>query len=294
MGSIIPLDSTSVADGPDLPPLRDVIARHELRAVKALGQHFLLDLNLTRRIARAAGGLDAGSTVEVGPGPGGLTRALLIEGAAKVYAVEKDRRCLAALADLAAAFPGRLEVIEADALVTDVTVLGGAPRRIVANLPYNVSTSLLADWMGCLARDPLCLESLTLMFQKEVAERLAAAPGSRVYGRLSVLCQWLCEVRALFDVPPRAFTPAPRVTSSVVRFVSRGRPLAPAPLAHLERVTAAAFGQRRKMLRQSLRSLGADTPALIAAAGVAETARAETLSVADFCALARALETQGL
>ena len=286
--------SDEIGGDSGLPPLRAVIARHELRAVKALGQHFLLDLNLTGRIARAAGELGAGSTVEVGSGPGGLTRALLAEGAAKVFAVEKDRRCLGALRDLAAAFPGRLEVIEADALDRDVTELGQPPRRIVANLPYNVSTALLAAWMERLYRDPGCLESLTLMFQKEVAQRLAAAPGGRVYGRLSVLVQWLCEVQRLFDVPPRAFTPPPKVTSTVVSFQPRAKPLAPASLRHLERVTAAAFGQRRKMLRQSLRSLGADSAALIAAAGVPETARAETLGVADFCGLARALENQGL
>ena len=276
-----------------LPPLRAVIARHQLRAVKALGQHFLLDLNLTGRIARAAGELGVGSTVEVGAGPGGLTRALLAEGAAKVIAVEKDRRCLGALRDLAAAFPGRLEVIEADALDAGVTDLGQPPRRIVANLPYNVSTVLLVAWMKCLSREPGCLESLTLMFQKEVAQRIAAAPGGRVYGRLSVLVQWLCDVHRLFDVPPRAFTPPPKITSTVVRLLPRATPLAPASIRHLERVTAAAFGQRRKMLRQSLRSLGADTAALIAAAAVPESARAETLAVTDFCALARALEDQG-
>jgi 16S rRNA (adenine1518-N6/adenine1519-N6)-dimethyltransferase len=277
---------------PDLPPLREVIARHGLGAVRALGQHFLLDLNLTRRIARAAGPLTDGSTIEVGPGPGGLTRALLIEGAAKIYAIEKDRRCLGALAELVAAFPGRLEVVEADALEVDVATLGAAPRRIVANLPYNISTVLLIRWLARLAEAPGCLESLTLMFQKEVAQRLTAAPGSRTYGRLSIPTQWLCETRTLFDVPARAFTPPPKVTSTVVGLVPRPAPSHPASLGHLERVTAAAFGQRRKMLRQSLRGLGVDTMALIAAAGIEETARAEELSVAQFCALARALEAQ--
>ena len=279
-----------MAREPDLPPLREVIARHGLGAVKALGQHFLLDLNLTRRIARAAGPLAGGSTIEVGPGPGGLTRALLLEGAGKVYAIEKDRRCLGALAELAEAFPGRLEVVEADALEVDVAALGAPPRRIVANLPYNISTALLMRWLARLAETPDCLEGLTLMFQKEVAQRLTAAPGSRTYGRLSIPCQWLCETRALFDVPARAFTPPPKVISTVVGLTPRAAPLHPAALPYLERVTAAAFGQRRKMLRQSLRALGADTKALIAAAEASETARAEELSVAQFCALARALE----
>lgn len=275
---------------PDLPPLREVIAQHGLGAVKSLGQHFLLDMNLTRRIARAAGDLATGSTIEVGPGPGGLTRALLLEGAARVHAVEKDRRCIAALGQLAGVFPGRLEIIEGDALTMDVAGLGAPPRRIVANLPYNIAAPLLAGWLESLYRAPGCFDGLTLMFQKEVAQRLAAAPGSRAYGRLSVVSQWLCEVRTLFDVPPRAFTPPPKVTSTVVRLRPRPAPQCPASLAVLERVTAAAFGQRRKMLRQSLKSLGPDSAALITAAGVPETARAEELSVADFCALAQALE----
>ena len=271
----------------DLPPLREVIARYGLGARKALGQHFLLDLNLTGRIARAAPDLSRGSVIEVGPGPGGLTRALLGEGAARVIAVEKDRRCLEALGELAAAYPGRLEVVEGDALALDLTGLGQAPRQIVSNLPYNISTALLVKWLTTLAGAPLAFSAMTLMFQKEVAERLLAEPRSRHYGRLSVLTQWLCTPRRLFDIPPRAFTPPPKVTSTVVALAPRDKPLAPARLADLERVTGAAFGQRRKMLRQSLKSLGGDTAQLLEVTGIPPTARAEELAVEDFCALAR-------
>ena len=274
---------------PDLPPLREVIARHRLSAAKSLGQNFLLDLNLTGRIARSAGELAAGTTIEVGPGPGGLTRALLGTGARRVVAVEKDRRCREALSDLAAAYPERLEVIEGDALALDLRTLGPVPRRIVANLPYNIATALLVGWMRHLAEDAGSYESLTLMFQREVAERLVAEPGRKSYGRLSVLTQWLTEARILFDVPARAFTPPPKVTSSVVRLEPRSRPLAPATLGSLERVTAAAFGQRRKMLRQSLKAVAADPRALLAAVAIPETARPEDLAVEQFCALAEAL-----
>jgi len=272
-----------------LPPLREVIARHGLSARRGLGQHFLLDLNLTRRIARAAGELSRGTTVEIGPGPGGLTRALLAEGAARVIAVERDARCLAALADIAAAYPGRLEVVEADALEVALAGLGTPPRRVVANLPYNVATPLLIGWLRALAADPGVAESLTLMFQKEVADRLLATPRTKDYGRLSVLTQWLCETRRLFNLPKEAFTPRPKVMSTVVRLVPRPEPLAPAELTTLERVTAAAFGQRRKMLRQSLKPLGVDPLALCEQSGIDPTARAEELSVAEFCALARSL-----
>ncbi len=274
----------------DLPPLRDVIARHGLGARKSLGQHFLLDLNLTGRIARAAPALSDGSVIEVGPGPGGLTRALLAEGAAQVIAVEKDRRCLEALAELSTAYPDRLQVVEGDALKLDLTKLGRSPRQIVSNLPYNISTALLINWLTALAEDPRAFSAMTLMFQKEVAERLVATPRSRHYGRLSVVTQWLCSPRPLFDIPPRAFTPPPKVTSTVVALTPRQEPLAPARLATLERVTAAAFGQRRKMLRQSLKSLGGDPARLFEATGIAPTARAEELSVEDFCALARLVE----
>jgi 16S rRNA (adenine1518-N6/adenine1519-N6)-dimethyltransferase len=285
---------TAPADLPPvLPPLRDIIARYGLGARKSLGQHFLLDLNLTGRIARAAPALSQGSVIEVGPGPGGLTRALLAAGAVHVIAVEKDRRCLEALGELAAAYPGRLEVVEGDALALDLTTLGQAPRQIVSNLPYNISTALLIHWLTVLADDPRAFSAMTLMFQKEVAERLVAKPRSKHYGRLSVLTQWLCSPRPLFDIPPRAFTPPPKVTSTVVALLPRERPLAPAVLATLEKVTAAAFGQRRKMLRQSLKTLGSDPAWLFEATGIAPTARAEELSVEDFCALARLVEPGG-
>jgi len=272
-----------------LPPLREVIARHHLRARGALGQHFLTDLNLTDRIARAAGPLEGFLVFEVGPGPGALTRSLLRAGAAHVTAVERDARCVEALQEPAGAAEGRLTVIEGDALVTDPVALagahGGLPIRIVANLPYNIGTVLLTKWLvqaGAFA-------SLTLMFQKEVAERLAAKPGSKAYGRLSVLAQWLCEVERLFNLPAEAFVPPPKVASSVVQLTPRAEPLAPAAMADLERVTAAAFGQRRKMVRSSLKSLGGDVAAMLAAADVEPTARAEDLPVEAFCALARAL-----
>ena len=282
-----------VAEEPTLPQLREVIARHGLSARKRLGQHFLLDSNLTARIARAAGDLSHGTTIEIGPGPGGLTRALLDAGAARVVAIEKDQRCLDALAELASALPGRLEVIEADALEAETGRLGEAPRRIVANLPYNISTPLLLRWLRDLFEAPETYESLTLMFQKEVAQRLAAAPGSRAYGRLAVITQWICEVEPLFDIRPQAFTPPPKVTSTLVALHPRPEPLHPVSWAALERVTAAAFGQRRKMLRQSLKSLGGDPMALLAAAGIAETSRAEEIPLDAFCALARAFSERG-
>ncbi len=269
------------ADG--LPPLREVIARHGLDARKALGQNFLLDLNLTGRIARAAGRIDQGTVIEIGPGPGGLTRALLQHGAANMIAIERDPRCIPALAEIAAAYPGRFEVIEGDALSLDAGKLGNAPRRIVANLPYNIATPLLIKW---LEAGP-AFASLTLMFQKEVADRLIAKPRSKDYGRLTVFAQWRAEVKRLFDIPPRAFTPPPKVTSTVVQLIPREVPLYPAVGTDLEQVAAAAFGQRRKMLRQSLRKLPVDVAALIRLAEVPETARAEELSIAQFCALAR-------
>ncbi|MEX2201536.1 MAG: 16S rRNA (adenine(1518)-N(6)/adenine(1519)-N(6))-dimethyltransferase RsmA [Dongiaceae bacterium] len=267
-----------------LPPLRDVIARHGLTARKGLGQHFLLDLNLTRRIARAAGDLTGHCVIEIGPGPGGLTRALLEAQPDRVIAIEKDRRAIAALEELQAVWPNRLEIVEGDALEIDVVQLAGAPRKIVANLPYNISTALLARWLPQLT----AFESLTLMFQKEVAERLVARPGGRDYGRLSVATQWRANVRRLFDVPAQAFTPPPKIVSTVISIEPRAEPLFPADPDQLERVVAAAFGQRRKMLRQALRSLGPDAESLLAAAGIDPTARAETLSIEAFCTLARA------
>jgi 16S rRNA (adenine1518-N6/adenine1519-N6)-dimethyltransferase len=277
----------TASDG--LPPLRDVIRRHGLSAKKSLGQNFLLDLNLTGRIARAGGSLEATTVIEVGPGPGGLTRALLAHGARRVIAIERDARAIAALAEITEAFPGRLEVIEADALAFDPRPHLDGPARIVANLPYNVATALLIGWLSADPWPPW-YESLVLMFQREVAERIVASPGSKSYGRLSVIANWRCETKILFDIAPSAFVPPPKVTSSLVRLVPRGNPL-PAPLPALERVTAAAFGQRRKMLRQSLRTLVPDPAPLLAAAGIDPTARAEDIPVAGFAALARALST---
>ena len=274
----------------DLPPLRDLLEDHGLWANKGLGQHFLLDLNLTRKIARAAGAIDSGTVIEIGPGPGGLTRALLMEGARRVVAVETDPRCLGALAEIAAAYPGRLEIVAGDALEIDAASIGEPPRRIVSNLPYNIGTALLLRWLGCVG----AFAGLTLMFQKEVADRLMARPGTKVYGRLSVLTQWLTVVKPLFEIPAAAFTPPPKVTSTVVQITPRPEPLCPAERASLERVTAAAFGQRRKMLRHSLKQIAAEPAALLAAAGVSETARAEEIDVAGFCALARAYETLNL
>jgi 16S rRNA (adenine1518-N6/adenine1519-N6)-dimethyltransferase len=271
----------------DLPPLRDVIARHRLSTIKGLGQNFLLDLNLTARIARAAGNLHGVTVIEVGPGPGGLTRALLAAGALRVVAVERDDRCLPALAEIADRYPDRLAIVHADALAVDLAALAEGPTRIVANLPYNIATPLLVGWLRAEPW-PAWYESMTLMFQREVAERIVAAPGSKTYGRLGVLAGWRSEAHILFNVPPSAFTPAPRVISSVVGIVPRSRPL-PADPVILERVVAAAFGQRRKMLRQSLRSLGVNPAPLLAAAGIEPTRRAEEIDVAGFVALANAL-----
>ena len=274
-------------DPSGLPPLREVIARHGLSAQKSLGQNFLLDLNLTGRIARAAGPLEGHDVLEVGPGPGGLTRALLDNGARRVVVIERDRRCIAALEEISQAYPDRLVIIEADALKTDMRRLVTAPARIVANLPYNIATPLLVGWLQTEPWPPW-YESLTLMFQREVAERIAAKPGTRAYGRLSVLAQWRTAPRIVFDVERRAFTPPPSVTSSIVELIPRSKPLADAPLPALERVVAAAFGQRRKMLRAALKSLGPGDPAaMIEAAGIDPTQRAEELSVEQFCALAR-------
>jgi 16S rRNA (adenine1518-N6/adenine1519-N6)-dimethyltransferase len=270
----------------ELPPLRDVIARHGIAARRSLGQNFILDLNLTGRIARAAGPLGLATVIEIGPGPGGLTRALLAEGARRVVAIERDPRCFAALGEVAAAYPGRLELVAGDALALEPADLADPPRKIVANLPYNIATALLLRWLGRIGE----YESLTLMFQREVAERLVAAPRTAAYGRLSVIVQWLCEAKILFDLPPRAFVPPPKVTSTLVSLTPRRQPLAPASKSLIERVTAAAFGQRRKMLRASLKTLGVPLEPLFAQTGIAPTARAEELSVEDFCALARALE----
>ena len=268
----------------DLPPLREVIRRHGLSAKKSLGQNFLLDLNLTARIARAGGPLAGVTVVEVGPGPGGLTRALLAAGARRVIAIERDQRAIGALAEIAAHYPGRLEIISGDALQFDARAhLGNERAIVIANLPYNIATALLIGWLT--EPWPPWYDALVLMFQREVAERITAAPGSKTYGRLAVLANWRCETKIMFDVAPSAFVPQPKVTSSVVRLVPRAQPLA-CHAAALQKVTEAAFGQRRKMLRQSLKSLGGDALALLATAGIAPTARAEEIPVEGFVALA--------
>lgn len=269
-----------------LPPLREVIEAHGLAARKSLGQNFLLDLNLTGRIARTAGDLTACDVLEVGPGPGGLTRALLAAGARRVLAIERDDRCLPALEQIAEAYPGRLEVIAGDALRIVPLAHLTPPVRIVANLPYNVGTELLVRWMTPREWPPFW-SSMTLMFQKEVAERITARPGSKAYGRLAVLVQWRADARIAFELPPRAFTPPPKVTSAVVQINRLESPRFPADPKVLQHVTALAFGQRRKMLRASLRPLGGDVEALLTEAGIPPTERAEQVSIEGFCALAR-------
>jgi 16S rRNA (adenine1518-N6/adenine1519-N6)-dimethyltransferase len=270
----------------DLPPLREVIAAHGLSARKALGQNFLLDLNLTAKIARAAGDLTGSDVLEVGPGPGGLTRGLLAEGARRVVAVERDARCLPALAEIAAACPGRLEVVEGDALEIDARSLLNPPVKIVSNLPYNVGTELLTRWLDPPSWPPFW-DSLTLMFQREVAERIVAKPGGKAYGRLAILAQWRTDARIVMELPPEAFTPPPKVRSAVVHFRALPAPRFPADPKVLSRVVAAGFNQRRKMLRASLRGLAPDIEERLAAVGIAPTDRAETVSLEKFCALAR-------
>ncbi|MFD0987192.1 16S rRNA (adenine(1518)-N(6)/adenine(1519)-N(6))-dimethyltransferase RsmA [Methyloligella solikamskensis] len=273
-----------------LPPLRDVIAAHDLRAKRSLGQNFLLDLNLTRRIARAGAPLEDATILEVGPGPGGLTRALLMEGARKVVAIERDARCLPALAEIQAAYPGRLEIVEDDALGFDYAGLDlPAPSRIVANLPYSVGTPLLIGWLKFEPWPPW-FDRMVLMFQREVAERIVAKPGSKDYGRLAVFAGWRCECRLLFGVPARAFTPQPKVDSAVIELIPKAEPSPPCNPGMLEKVTAAAFGQRRKMLRGSLKKLSPEIEPVLEGLGIRPTARAEELEIADFCNLANALE----
>lgn len=273
----------------NLPRLSEVIERHGLSARKNLGQNFLLDLNLTRRIARTAGPLEGFTVIEVGPGPGGLTRALLLEGADKVVAIERDERALPALAEIAEAWPGRLEVIHGDALSTDWNaVTAGRSVKIVANLPYNIATPLLTGWLTRQAWPPFW-SSLTLMFQKEVAHRICANVGDDAYGRLSIISQWRCDTLKMFDVSPKAFTPPPKVTSSIVHISPKAEPTVDCDVTVLEKVTAAAFGQRRKMLRSSLKALGVDTSSLIEQAGLNPNMRAEEVDVAGFCKLAKAV-----
>lgn len=271
----------------NLPPLREVIATHGLRAKKELGQNFLLDLNLTARIARVGGSLDGVRVIEVGPGPGGLTRALLAEGAKEVIAIERDARALPALAAVAEAYPGRLTVIGGDAMEIDYRTLADGPTRLVANLPYNIGTQLLTGWLTMEPWPPF-FESMTLMFQREVAERIVARPGDDAYGRLGVLAGWRSEARIAFNVGRQAFVPPPNVTSAVVHIVPK--PVeAGLPVKLVEQVTKAAFGQRRKMVRQSLKSLGVPVEGLLAAAGLKGDERAEDLPIEAFLAMARVL-----
>ena len=269
-----------------LPPLRDVIAEHGLAARKVLGQHFLLDLNLTLKIARAAGDLSAGTVVEVGPGPGGLTRAILMAGAGRLIAIEKDERCMAALAPLVDAAGGRMTLLNEDALRIDDSTIGAAPVKIISNLPYNVGTPLLVGWL----EKAEAIASMTLMFQKEVAERITAPPGTEHYGRLSVLCNWRCRTDYLFTLPARAFTPPPKVDSAVVQLIPYDKPPYPGRMDLLQRVTAAAFGQRRKTLRRSLKQLGVSVDALLERSGIDGSLRAETIDVEGFGRLTAAYE----
>ncbi|MFV0409935.1 MAG: 16S rRNA (adenine(1518)-N(6)/adenine(1519)-N(6))-dimethyltransferase RsmA [Paracoccus sp. (in: a-proteobacteria)] len=277
----------SAIDG--LPPLREVIAAHDLRAKKQLGQNFLLDLNLTSKIARQAGDLSGSDILEIGPGPGGLTRGLLAEGARHVLTIEKDARALPALAEIAEAYPGRLSVINGDALEIDPLAHLTPPIRVAANLPYNIGTELLIRWLTPPQWPPFW-ESLTLMFQKEVAERIVARPGSKAYGRLALLAQWRADAKIVMTLPPEAFVPPPKIHSAVVHLTALPAPRYPADPAVLSQITAAAFNQRRKMLRASLRGLHADIEALLEAAGIPPTARAEEIGLEDFCTLARLLK----
>ncbi len=275
---------TSSPDG--LPPLSDVIREHGLSARKGLGQNFILDLNLTRRIARASGSLEGSNVVEVGAGPGGLTRALLLEGAKKVFAVERDERCIPILEQIAEHYPGRLEILRGDALELDLSAITPSPVRIIANLPYGASTELLAQWLSAEPWPPW-YQKMVLMFQKEVAERIIAPPGNKTYGRLSVLAQWRTVPRSVLTLPPRAFTPSPKVSSSLVEFTPLAEPESAGSTLNLQKIVAAAFGQRRKMLRQSLKTLMQDPENTLQNTGIDLSLRAEALSVSQFCALAR-------
>jgi 16S rRNA (adenine1518-N6/adenine1519-N6)-dimethyltransferase len=271
-----------------LKPLKSVIDAHGLAARKALGQHFLLDTNITDRIVRYAGDVKSHHVIEVGPGPGGLTRSLLAAGVKKLYVIEKDERCLAILAELKAVAGERLEILHGDALKTDLLSAVPGPRKIVANLPYNAGTQMLLNWLDAVYREgPQAFASLTLMFQKEVAERIVAAPGNKDYGRLSVLCQWLCDCRWDMELPPGAFSPPPKVSSAVITLTPRPKPLVDVKKESLEKVVASAFGQRRKMLRGALKSLGVDAEALLKEAGIDGSLRAERLDVPTLARLAR-------
>lgn len=276
-----PEDTVSALDS--LPPLREVIAAHGLRAEKALGQNFLLDRNITDKIARQIPEIAGKNVIEIGPGPGGLTRSLLRAGAKTLWAIEFDSRAVAALEELKAVSGGRLEIVHADALKTDLMILAPPPRAIAANLPYNIATPLLIGWLAQVRMNPAVYDVMVLMFQKEVAQRICAHPGTKAYGRLSVLCQWLCDTKKLFDLPPSAFTPPPKVTSSVVRLAPKTVEADAPPFEAVEKITAAAFGQRRKMIRSSLKGYEAAIEKL----GIDPSKRAEDLSVDEFIALAR-------
>ncbi|AUJ64319.1 16S rRNA (adenine(1518)-N(6)/adenine(1519)-N(6))-dimethyltransferase [Aestuarium zhoushanense] len=273
----------------ELPPLREVIATHQLSAKKSLGQNFLLDLNLTAKIARQAGDLSGADVLEIGPGPGGLTRGLLAEGARRVLAIEKDERCLPALQEISDAYDGRLQVINGDALEIDPLQYLTPPIKIAANLPYNVGTELLVRWLTSKEWPPFW-QSLTLMFQKEVAERIVAQPGGKAYGRLAILAQWRADAKIVLDLPPQAFTPPPKVSSAVVHLTALPEPRFPADAATLSRVVAAGFNQRRKMLRASLKGVAPNIEDHLIAAGIQPTERAEQVSLEQFCALARSIK----
>ncbi len=273
-------------DSNNLRPLREVINAHGLKAKKSLGQNFLLDLNLTFKIARAAGDVKDKNIIEIGPGPGGLTRGLLNTEAKHVYSIEKDTRCIDALQELIEAYPDRFTLLSADALKTNITDICPAPRTIAANLPYNISTPLLISWLKQIDE----IDSMTLMFQKEVAERITAKPRTKAYGRISIISQWLCKVNKAFDIPPSAFTPPPKITSSVVHFKPIANRKDNADFKSMEKITAAAFGQRRKTLRQSLKTLGIDAEILLEKGEVSPKARAEELDIQAFVRLAEELK----
>ncbi len=274
----------------NLPPLREVIAKHDLAAKKSLGQNFLLDLNLTAKIARLGGELSGADILEIGPGPGGLTRGLLAEGARRVLAIEKDPRCMAALAQIGAAYPGRLQVINGDALEINPLDHLQAPIKVAANLPYNVGTELLVRWLTPPTWPPFW-DSLTLMFQREVAQRIVAQPGSKAYGRLAILSQWRSDPQIVMELPPEAFSPPPKVNSAVIHLTALPAPRFPADPAVLNKVVAAAFNQRRKMLRSALKSVSPDIEDHLIAAGIKPTERAEQIGLEAFCGLARSLST---
>ncbi len=271
-----------------LPPLKDVISKHQLRAKKSLGQNFLLDLNLTSKIARYAGNLDQFDILEIGPGPGGLTRSLLNEGARKVVAIEKDSRCIEALEEIQATFPGRLKLLQGDALSTNASEHLADPVRIIANLPYNIGTELLVRWLTSKTW-PSFWQSMTLMFQKEVANRIVASPGSKAYGRLSVMSQWRCDTKIAFNVPASAFTPPPKVESTLVHFESLKEPKFPAEVEVLEFVVSKAFNQRRKMLRGALKGYFQNVEEGLLSIGVLPTKRAEEITVQEYCAMSQIL-----